>query len=86
MDCFKYKIQLSERTTQSFLKKQIYKQLNSNLRAQAFEANYYYIVIICFTGGTVEAEPLIIQVEQPDDGVHVGTNNLLCIQGKVFCW
>lgn len=85
MDCFKYKIQLSERTTRSFLKKQIYKQLNSNIRAQASEADYY-IVIIRFTGGTVEAEPVIIWVEQTDDCVHVGINNLLYIQGKAFCW
>lgn len=85
MDCFKYKIQLSERTTQKvFWKKQNKKKPKRNLQTVQFKLKraglwswFYDIVIIRFPGGTVEAEPLMIPVEQTHDHVRVGTDNLL---------
>lgn len=41
MDCFKYKIQLSERTTKTFLETNLQTTQFKNLRAQASEAEYY---------------------------------------------
>lgn len=50
MDCFKYKIQLSERTTKVFfLKTNLQTTQFKNSRAQASEADYY-IVVIHLTG------------------------------------
>lgn len=57
MDCFKYKIQLSERITKSLFKNKFTTQFK-NLGAQASEADYY-IVYIYLTGGTRAAEPSV---------------------------
>lgn len=60
MDCFEYKIQLSERTTKrlSFLKTNLQTTQFKNVRAQASEADYY-IVIIHRTGEQAAAQPSV---------------------------
>lgn len=56
MDCFKYKIQLSERTKSNFsFKTHSQTTQFKNLSAQASEADYY-IVIIHLTGGAGAAK------------------------------
>lgn len=83
MDCFKYKIQLSERTTKKyffFFKQNLQTTQFKNLRAQASEADYY-IVIIHLTGEQVQqSRPL------PELG-HVELKRQPCWRHEAAqCW